>query len=137
VQSILDLHDGRSVFVYPNVPDVAPFVQSAILSVVPLRVGGGTRIKILESLALGTPVVSTTIGAEGLNVKHSEHLLLADGAEAFADAILSALWDPALRDRLARAGRHCVEHEYLWSSVRHRVSYLAERWLAAQRQIAA
>ena len=75
-QSVLDLHDGQSVFVHPNVPEMAPYVQSAALSIVPLRVGGGTRLKILESLAMGTPVVSTTVGAEGSIFGQRASLLL-------------------------------------------------------------
>src|SRR4029077_11584916 len=87
-ESILSLHDGRNVFVHPDVPSVVPFVQRAALSIVPLRVGGGTRLKILESLALGTPVVSTSVGSEGLDLRSGEHLLLADTPQAFADAVI-------------------------------------------------
>ncbi len=136
-QSILDLHDGRSVFVHPNVPEMAPFVQGAALSIVPLRVGGGTRLKILESLALGTPVVSTTVGAEGLDLQDGEHLLLADSPDAFANAVVRVVRDSALRDRLAESGRRRVAQRYLWSSIRTRVANLAEEWLTASRRTAA
>ncbi len=136
-QSILDLHDGHGVFVHPNVPDMAPFVQAAALSIVPLRVGGGTRLKILESLALGTPVVSTMVGAEGLDLQDGEHLLLADSPEAFAMAVVRALGDTSLRSRLAAAGRRRVAERYRWSSIRSRVAELAGGWLAARPRRAA
>ena len=133
-QSIVDLHDGQSVFVHPNVPEIAPYVQSAALSIVPLRAGGGTRLKILESLAMGTPVVSTTIGAEGLDLQDGEHLLLADSPDAFANAVLRILHDVALRTRLAESGRQRVAQRYLWSSVRTRVAELADGCLTARRR---
>jgi glycosyltransferase involved in cell wall biosynthesis len=71
-----------------EVPDVRPFYQQAWMQVVPLRIGGGTRLKIAEGLAMSNPVVSTTLGAQGLDLHHDEHLLLADHADAFAGAML-------------------------------------------------
>lgn len=130
--SILALHDGRRVYVHPDVPAVEPFVQRAALSIVPLRVGGGTRLKILESLALGTPVVSTTVGAEGLELVAGEHLLLADTAESFADAVIHSLCEPEYSERLAMAGRRLTKELYLWSAIRDRVAMLAEGWLASR-----
>jgi len=118
IESVRALHDGRSVFVHGNVPAVAPFVESAAVSIVPLRVGGGTRLKILESLALGTPVVSTTVGAEGLDLRHEEHLLLADSPADFAQAVLRCMEDQGLRTRLASAGQERVGRDYRWSSIR-------------------
>lgn len=117
-ESVRALHDGRSVFVHANVPEVAPYVEAAAVSIVPLRVGGGTRLKILESMALGTPVVSTTVGAEGLDVCHGEHLLLADSPADFAQAVLRCLADPSLRAGLADRGRNRVGQHYRWSAIR-------------------
>jgi glycosyltransferase involved in cell wall biosynthesis len=134
VQWIRDLDDGQSVFVHANVPEIAPYVQGATLSIVPLRVGGGTRLKILESLALGTPVVSTTIGAEGLDLVDGEHLLLADSAETFADAVVRGLRDAELRSQLAESGRRRVQQQYLWSSVRAGVVDLTSEWLAKRQR---
>jgi glycosyltransferase involved in cell wall biosynthesis len=136
-ESIMALHDGRSVFVHPNVPAVEPFVQGAALSIVPLRIGGGTRLKILESLALGTPVVSTTVGAEGLDLQAGEHLLLADTAEAFADAVIHFLNEPAYRHQIAMAGQHQTRQLYLWSAIRDRAATFVEGWLAARKSRAA
>lgn len=112
------LADGQSVFVHANVPDVAPYVQCAAVSVVPLRVGGGTRLKILESMALGTPVVSTTVGAEGLHLSHGKELMLADTAADFADAVLRCLKDEILRNQLSTSGHQRVDMDYRWSSIR-------------------
>lgn len=96
------------------VDDVRPWIASSQATVVPLRQGGGTRLKILESLALGTPVVSTRKGAEGLAVEDGRHLLLADTPQAFADAVLRLLQDSALWQRLSEEGRALVNERYDW-----------------------
>jgi glycosyltransferase involved in cell wall biosynthesis len=115
------LHDGETVLVHGDVPDVAPFVQEAELSIVPLRAGGGTRLKILESLALGTAVVSTTIGAEGLELRDGEELALADGAGAFAEAVARLLENGDLRDDLLHRGRQRTSELYRWSGISSRL----------------
>ena len=83
-----------------DVADVAPSYAWADLAVVPLRAGGGTRIKVLEAFAHGVPVVSTAVGAEGLDVVDGVHLRIADGAEAFAAACRQLATEPALARRL-------------------------------------
>lgn len=98
-------------------PDVRSRVAETWLNVVPLRIGGGTRLKILESMALGTPVVSTSKGAEGLNVHPGEDILIADSPEAFANAVLRLLNNAALRARLSSAGRRTVASCYDWGSI--------------------
>jgi glycosyltransferase involved in cell wall biosynthesis len=103
------------VSVSGSVPDVRPHLAEAGALVVPLRVGGGTRIKILEALAAARPVVSTTVGAEGLELRDGEHLLIADEPEAFAKACVRLLEDAALRRRLVGAGRRLVVERYAWS----------------------
>mgnify|MGYP001614688018 CR=1 FL=1 len=80
--------------------------------VAPLHAGGGMRVKILEALARGLPVISTRLGAEGIAARDGEEILLADGAEEFAAAVLRLLRDPALAARLAENGRALVEREY-------------------------
>lgn len=101
----------RGVTVAGPVPDVRPYLAAATALVVPLRVGGGTRIKILECLAAKRPVVSTSIGAEGLGLRHDEHLLVSDEPDAFAREAARLLRDRDLRRRLAEAGRaHVVAH---------------------------
>ena len=99
------------------VDDVRPSVRAAHLSVIPLRVGSGTRIKAFESMALGRPVVSTTVGVEGLAVVPGEHLLVADDAEAFAASVLRLLDEPALGTRLASAARALLQERFSWAQV--------------------
>jgi len=94
------------------VDDVRDHARDAQAFVIPLRVGGGTRIKAFEAMAMGLPVVSTTIGIEGLDVDHGTHFLRADGAEALASATLQLLADGALRLRLSRAARALVEARF-------------------------
>lgn len=107
---------GPCVEVAGTVPSMAPYLRAADLVVVPLRVGSGTRIKILEAFAHGVPVVSTTIGAEGLDVVAGRHLALADDAEELARACAVLLTDRSRREALAAAGgrlhaeRHLPEH---------------------------
>ncbi len=108
---------GDGVFVTGEVEDVEPYYQRATLAVAPLRAGGGTRLKILEAMALGRAVVSTTVGAEGLGVEHDTHLALADDALSLASAIVALLNDRERRDRLARAARALVEAEYDWDRI--------------------
>jgi glycosyltransferase involved in cell wall biosynthesis len=109
------------------VPDIRPVVARSWVSVVPLRVGGGTRLKILESMALGTPVVSTSKGAEGLEVTHGENILIADDPRDFADSVTEVLQSPALRARLASGGRRLVETTYAWDIVGPRLRALVEQ----------
>ena len=80
----------------------------------PERLGGGTRIKVPESMALGTPVVSTVRGASGLNLTHGHDILVADEAEAFAQEVIRVLRDSVLRDKLSRNGRATAESRFDW-----------------------
>jgi glycosyltransferase involved in cell wall biosynthesis len=131
---VLQRHDGERVFVHPDVESVVPFVQRAVVSVVPLLVGGGTRLKILESLALSTPVVSTSIGAEGLGLENGREILLADRADHLVAALARVLTDQALARSLAIEGRHRVEAEYMWSAIRSRVAAQAAEFIDSERQ---
>jgi glycosyltransferase involved in cell wall biosynthesis len=105
------------VHVTGTVDDVRPYIARGAVYVVPLRVGGGTRLKIFEALAMAKAVVSTRIGAEGLPLVHGEHFLEADGASAFAAAVVGLLRDPAHRQTLGAAGRRLVETQYGWATV--------------------
>ena len=98
------------------VEDAVRELARARVGVVPLLAGSGTRIKILEAWAAGLPLVSTTIGAEGLPVRDGEHLLLADGGPAFAVAVSALLENPELRRNLARAGRLLLDKEFTWDA---------------------
>ena len=98
-------------------PDIRPAIARSWVSVVPLRVGGGTRLKILEAMALGTPVVATSKGAEGLDVCHGENILIGDTPMRFAGAVVDVLKDPRLRARLAAGGRSLVTERYGWQRI--------------------
>jgi len=111
--ALLELGRGDSgVNVTGYVADPAPYLERAGVFVVPLRAGGGMRVKILNAMAQGLPIVSTTLGAEGISVVPGEHVLLADTAADFAAAVLRLLEDPVLAARLGAAGRRLVERTY-------------------------
>lgn len=94
------------------VDDVRPFMRGAAVSVIPLRVGGGTRLKVFEAMAVGSPVVSTGIGVEGLPVSAGQHYLRADSSGEFAAAVVALMRDRARRDSLSRAARQLVEARF-------------------------
>jgi glycosyltransferase involved in cell wall biosynthesis len=96
------------------VDDVRPYLAAASCFVAPLRVGGGTRLKILDAWAAGKAVVSTSVGCEGLDARHGENLLVADTAAEFADAVARVLADDELRRRLGTAARRTAEERYDW-----------------------
>lgn len=100
-----------------TVPDVRPYLWGSTVSIVPLRVGGGTRLKIYEAMAARTPVVSTTIGAEGLHVESPRDIRLADTPEAFAEACLHLIDDTAERTRMADTGYELVASKFSWDHV--------------------
>jgi glycosyltransferase involved in cell wall biosynthesis len=100
--------------------DSRPHWREAAVAVVPLLSGGGTRLKILEAAAVGVPVVSTTVGAEGLEFDPGREILIADTPGAFASAVSELLGDPARRERIARAARLRAESLYDWSAIGRR-----------------
>ncbi len=111
------LPSANNVFLSGFVDDVRPLVARAGVSVVPLHTGGGTRLKILEAMALGTPVVATSKGAEGLDIEVGKHLSVADTPEAFAGEIVRLLREPGLRQRLADNARQLVRDKYDWNVI--------------------
>ncbi len=108
-----------SVVVTGTVPSVSDHLRNATVVVVPLRIGGGTRLKIFEAMAMGKAMVSTSIGAEGLDVQHGRDLLLADNARGFAAGILHLLRDAALRRRYEDAAAKLAA-QYDWSHIARR-----------------
>lgn len=107
-------------------PDVATAVREAWATIVPLRQGGGTRLKVLEAMALGTPVISTRKGAEGLDVHSGSDIVLADTPTELAEAVASVFHDPALRAGLAANARQMVEEVYDWKVIGRRLLTLVE-----------
>jgi polysaccharide biosynthesis protein PslH len=107
----------NQVVVTGYVDDIRPLVRDAAVYVVPLRVGGGTRLKVLDAMAMGKAMVSTSIGCEGLEVVPDEHLLVADRPERFAERTVMLLGDRDRRLALGRAARDLVERRYSWGRV--------------------
>ena len=110
------LTDDASIRIEADVPSVADYYRKAAVAVVPLRMGGGTRIKILEAWSLGVPVVSTSIGCEGLEGVDGEHLIVADTPQQFARSCVELLRSPSRREALARSGRDLVLGKYRWET---------------------
>jgi glycosyltransferase involved in cell wall biosynthesis len=108
------------------IEDIRPVVSGAWACVVPLRKGGGTRLKILEAMALGTPVVATSKGAEGLDVSPGENILIADEPEAFAHQVVRLIRSAELRNTLAVNGRQLVEQRYSWAQIGEEFRMLVE-----------
>jgi glycosyltransferase involved in cell wall biosynthesis len=116
------------------VPNVDPFLHAAAVYVVPLRMGSGTRLKLLQAMAAGRAVVSTTIGAMGLTVRDGVELRLADTAERFAQAIIELLKDPAQRRALGTAGAIYVKTNYDWSVIVPRLLAVYDQIMAEARR---
>jgi sugar transferase (PEP-CTERM/EpsH1 system associated) len=107
----------KSVRLTGWVDDIRPFVARGSVCIVPLRIGGGTRLKIFEAMAMSKAIVSTSVGAEGLPVRSGENLLLADSPNDFAQCVISLLRDPARRKQLGTASRALVQEKYSWQKV--------------------
>lgn len=99
------------------VDDVRPYVHRSSVYIVPLRSGGGTRLKVLEALAMKKPVVTTSIGCEGIDVVHDEHLKIADEPEIFAEQVIRLIEDRKEAGRLAESGYELVDRKYKWASI--------------------
>ncbi len=113
--------NGHGVHVTGPVPSVVPYYERSHVCVVPLRAGGGSRLKILEAMALGRPVISTHIGSEGLDAVPGWHLLIADSPAAFAQLTVAMIRKRRLAEQVARQGRALVEERYGWDSIAGRL----------------
>ena len=120
------LAEREGIVVTGRVPEIKPYFAEATVFVVPLRIGSGTRLKILEALAMGKAIVSTSVGAEGLDLKDGEEIFIADEPIAFADAVTRLLTDPTLRRRTGENGRARVEQDYDWRSIGEKLHTLYE-----------
>ena len=117
-QSLIELAKrDPSIRVTGRVEDVRPFMEKAAIYVVPMRIGGGTRLKIYEAMAMEKPVVSTTVGAEGLPVRAGEELLIADTPESFAESVVRVLRDEELGHRLSERAAETVRTKFSWKKV--------------------
>jgi glycosyltransferase involved in cell wall biosynthesis len=124
---VQELNDGTKIVVTGTVPEVEPYLQHAMVVVAPLRVGGGTRIKILEAMAHQRPVVATRIGAEGLEVESGKHLLIADTAPGLADACICLLRDREMGRQMSARALDLVREKYDWSKIRRAASRIILR----------
>jgi polysaccharide biosynthesis protein PslH len=129
----LDGQDG--VVVVGAVPDTRPYIARGAVYVAPLRMGGGTRFKLLEAMALGRPVVSTALGAEGFSVRPEQEVLIANTAADFARAVLRLLDQPALAQQLGLAGRAFVKAGYDWSAIIPRLEAVYRRLVSADTRL--
>ncbi len=112
---------AKNVTLASDVPDVKPYLMSATVAVMPLQIGGGTRLKILEAFASSVPIVSTSKGAEGISQRGLESLILAENSKAIADAVISLMENRDLRNDLVHRALSVVEDEYSWKSVARRL----------------
>lgn len=116
-----------SINVTGRVDDVRPYMEKAAVYVVPLRIGGGTRLKIYEAMAMEKPIVSTTVGAEGLPLQDGAGLLLADNAHSFAEAIVKLLKEPELAQRIGSRAARAVRESFGWHRVAIDFSQICEK----------
>ncbi len=127
-RQIQDLAENDAgIRVTGTVADVRPFLWGARCSIVPLRIGGGTRLKIYESMAAGIPVISTAIGAEGLDVCPDQDIVIADQPGVFAERCIQLLGDRDEREQLAARGRELVRAKYSWEAVGRQFEELLQR----------
>jgi glycosyltransferase involved in cell wall biosynthesis len=123
---------SESVEVTGSVPSVTDYLKSATVVIVPLRIGGGTRLKVYEAMAMGKALVSTSIGAEGLDFADGRDLYIADDAKSFGTAILQLLRDPSLRQR-CEVNAAALAARYDWSQIARQFAQVLEEAVAAQR----
>jgi glycosyltransferase involved in cell wall biosynthesis len=127
VPEVRALASKPGVEVTGTVDDVRPLYREAVAAVIPLKVGAGSRLKILEAMAAGTPVISTTLGAEGLEVRDKENIAIADSDEQLTETILRIADDKAERARLIAGGRALVDAQYDWSRIGNALYRVYER----------
>ncbi len=122
------LADDPAVTVTGYVDDVRPYIAAACVYVVPLRIGGGTRLKLLEAMAMGKPIVSTSLGCEGFEgLVPGRELCIADAPTEFAQRVIELLDDASRRERLGQAGRRFVEQRYDWRLIVPRLEQVYEK----------
>ena len=126
-QHIKALEKAGGVKITGTVDDVRPYIARAGLYIVPLRIGGGSRLKILEALAMEKAVISTSVGAEGLKVTDGENIIIADGPESFAGAIIENLKNDEYCRQIGRAGKKLVEIHYRWESLGMKLNAYIEK----------
>jgi glycosyltransferase involved in cell wall biosynthesis len=128
-------HDP-AVRITGSVPDVRPFIERAAVFIVPLRIGGGTRLKIYEAMAMEKAVVSTSIGAEGLPVTDGEDIILADTPETFASSVIQLLTDPGCAQEVGQRAAAVVRAEFGWDRVADKFAGICDGLVAPRLESA-
>ncbi len=134
-QEIRELAADDNIMVTGEVSDLKPYYEQAQVVIVPLRAGGGTRLKILEAMAFGRSVVSTKLGCEGLRLKNGEQILIADKPRDFAECICHLLADASERARIASNGHQLVVAEYDWQKVGQKLVSIYKKLLEQQTEV--
>lgn len=116
-QQVVSSRNSARIVMQGFVDDTRPYLEKASIVIVPIRVGGGTRLKVLEAMSMGKSIVSTTAGVEGIRVEHDRHLLIADSPADFVDSIIKLINNPHLRRKLGSAARERACSRYHWDSI--------------------
>lgn len=131
---ILELGNHPGVSVYGSVPAVAPYIESSSIAVIPLRVGSGIKTKVIEAMAYGRPVVTTPVGAEGIQITEGKDVIVREDPSSFAQAVVSLIKDPVRAKAIGQAGRSLVEKTYSKKAAAERLLEIYEKdiWQAGQ-----
>jgi sugar transferase (PEP-CTERM/EpsH1 system associated) len=132
--AINTLSNDKRIAVTGFVPDIRPYLGTATVALAPLQVAAGMQNKVLEALAMGTPLVATSAACKSLEVKHGKHLLIAKEPASFAEALLTLLEQPQQASDLAQAGRFYVEQHHSWESAGQQLSEIYEMSLSSARR---
>jgi polysaccharide biosynthesis protein PslH len=116
-EDIQNYHDGKRVYVLGYQPDIRLIMERCAISVVPLRLGGGTRLKVVEAMSMGIPTVSTSKGAEGLQVTHQKDIIIADEPQKFISHTVELLMNPQMQIQIGLAGRKTAMEQYSWKAL--------------------
>jgi len=128
-------HSSDNVIVTGFVDDVRPYIRRSNVYVVPLRMGSGTRLKVLEAMAMKIPIVTTSIGCEGIDVHNGESVLIADDPQSFADSVIRLMNDQSLRRKLTENGYETVTAQYTWSVIGEQVEALYKAFRPDRAQV--
>ncbi|MFB6273384.1 MAG: glycosyltransferase [Salinibacter sp.] len=133
-RAVQELDEREGIQVTGDVADVRPYYERATVLVVPFRYGAGTKLKVLEAMAMGVPVVATPVGCQGIDVEPGRHLYVEESDEPFAERVTELVQDPDARARLARAGRELVEARYSWRQIVRETAQHLEHLVEERRQ---
>ena len=124
----------HNIIITGFVEDVRPYVYRSSVYVVPLRMGGGTRLKVLEAMAMKKPIVTTSIGCEGIEIVNGSSAIIADELQAFADSVVQLQKDSALRQKLITNGYETMRTHYDWNVIGEQVESLYQMFYSKQKQ---